>query len=100
MMTAPTRSKPQSLQFQQVRRQHQLTLEQLALKAKLPVRTVYALEIGAAVSWGEAIDCIHALSVLVGRYYHFEDFSIRVRQEAIVDAPTLRLYALPGRERR
>lgn len=100
MMTAPTCSKPQPLNFQQVRRQHQLTLEQVAAQAGLPVRTVYALEIGAAVSWGEAIDCIHALSVLVGRYYHVENFTIRVRQEAIVDAPTLRLPALFGKERR
>ena len=99
-MTVQTPSKPQLLKFQQVRRQFRLTLEQIASKAGVPVRTVYALEIGAAVSWGEAIDCIHALSVLVGRYYHFEDFFIRVRQEAVMDAPTLRLYALPGRERR
>jgi DNA-binding XRE family transcriptional regulator len=94
-----TFSNQHPLTFQQVRRQHQLTLEQLALKAGVPARTVYALEIGARVSWSEAIDCLHALSVLVGRYYQLHDFAIRIREEAIVNAPTLPLHAIQRRER-
>lgn len=95
------RAKP-ALQFQQVRRQHQLTLEQIALKAELPVRTVYTLEIGVPVGWNDAIDCVHALSVLAGHYYQLEHFSIRIKPEVLMDAPTLPLYAvqIQKRERR
>lgn len=97
-MTTP--SHQPLLKFQQIRRQHQLSLEQIAAQAGVPARTVYTLEIGAAVGWGEAIDCIHALSVLVGKYYQLQDFAIRIKEEAIASAPTLPLYALRKRERR
>jgi hypothetical protein len=50
-----------------IRRQHNLTSQQLASEAGLPLRTEYQAEIGVAISEQEAHKIIHALSCLIGQ---------------------------------
>ncbi len=78
----------QPLNFQQVRRARGLTARQIAEEAGVPFGTEYQLEIGAAISRSDAVDIIHALSVLTGHYYRMEDFALCLKEEVVAYAET------------
>jgi len=64
----------------EVRRKHGLTTAQLAETAAVPLREVYQVEIGVAVSYGQAIRLLEALNTLSKQQYTLEMVHISIKR--------------------
>jgi transcriptional regulator with XRE-family HTH domain len=62
------------LNFQAIRRQHGISITQLAELAGVAPRDAYHFEIGACVKPQQAVALIHALNTLTGNCYLLGDF--------------------------
>lgn len=58
--------------LRQIRRAHYISARDLADAARIPLQTIYAMETGDTVSAEDAIKVLHALSLMTGRCYTFE----------------------------
>ncbi|MBE3558519.1 MAG: hypothetical protein IMW89_04750 [Ktedonobacteraceae bacterium] len=65
--------------MREIRRQHDIGLDQLAELAGLPKRSVYLLEIGWPTEEAEAWRVLEALSRLSNRLYTLDDVRVKLK---------------------
>ena len=79
---------PKKPTVMEVRQAHQLTSQQVADAAEVPLRVAYLFEIGGFIRKEEAYKVIEALAALTGEPYTLESFQLQDVQECLFSAPT------------
>ena len=82
------------LSFQAIRRQHGITIHQIADVAGVAPREEYLFEIGARVDQGRAENIVRALNTLTGAHYTLTDFRGPVSEQPTTPMPIISLRRL------
>jgi hypothetical protein len=79
------------LNFQATRRQHGISIPQLAEVAGVVPRDAYLFEIGARVKRHQAVALVGALNALTGRGYILSDFLAPLCEQPTMPVPIVTL---------
>jgi transcriptional regulator with XRE-family HTH domain len=82
------------LSFQAIRRQHGITISQLADVAGVAPREAYLFEIGVCMEQQCAETLVRALTLLTGEPYTLADFRAPMSEQPTIPLPTIPLRRL------